>query len=289
MTLPQKDMLENVQHSTEYIPYSFYECDIPRWFMGTPMHWHGEFELDYVVHGTGEFICDGKKYTADEGALFLLPPNMLHAAYPHEGNELFYYALVFSPTMLGTNDRCTMEHIRPLANGAYQIHPFIPQSSKKYAELRDSAERIFACFVDRIECSELLLKSELFRFFWLLAIDGGILFQEKASEDCGDRIRPALEYMIKNFRSKISIAHLAAVSHMSDSYFMSSFKKAVGISAIEYLNQLRINAACALLLSTEGSISEIALNCGYGNLSNFNRQFRNICGCSPKEYRKQCG
>lgn len=289
MTLPQKDMLENVQHSTEYIPYSFYECDIPRWFVGTPMHWHSEFELDYVIYGTGEFICGGKKYTAGEGALFLLPPNMLHAAYPHEGNELFYYALVFNPTMLGTNDRCTMEHIRPLTSGACQIHPFIPKTAKNYSGLRASAERIFSCIVDHIECSELLLKSELFRLFWLLATDGDILFQETVSGDYGDRIRPALEYMIKNFRVKISIAHLASVSHMSESYFMNSFKKAVGVSAVEYLNQLRIHAACEALSTTEDAVSEIALACGYGNLSNFNRQFRRISGCSPKEYRRQYG
>lgn len=44
------------------VPYSFYECDIPHWFMGTPMHWHSEFESYYVIHGTGEFICGGEKY-----------------------------------------------------------------------------------------------------------------------------------------------------------------------------------------------------------------------------------
>ena len=64
-------------------------------------------------------------------------------------------------------------------------------------------------------------------------------------------------------------------------------KKAVGMGAIEHLTHLRINAACDALSDTSKIISEIAFSCGYSNLSNFNRQFKQIMGCSPKEYRKR--
>ena len=56
---------------------------------------------------------------------------------------------------------------------------------------------------------------------------------------------------------------------------------------MEYLAQLRVKAACEALASSEKRISEIALSCGYGNLSNFNRQFKRIAGCTPREYRSQ--
>ena len=54
-----------------------------------------------------------------------------------------------------------------------------------------------------------------------------------------------------------------------------------------HLSHLRVNAACEALSSTRNKVSEIAFSCGYGNLSNFNRQFKRTMGCSPNEYRKQ--
>ena len=68
---------------------------------------------------------------------------------------------------------------------------------------------------------------------------------------------------------------------------MRCFKNAVGIGAIEHLAQIRINAACEALSDGGKQIADIAFSCGYGNLSNFNRQFLKRVGCSPKEYGKK--
>ena len=77
------------------------------------------------------------------------------------------------------------------------------------------------------------------------------------------------------------------IAHMSSSYFMSCFKQNFGLGAIEYLNQVRIRSACDLLRNTDRSISDIAFDTGFHNLSNFNRQFRTKVGCSPQTYRKE--
>jgi AraC-like DNA-binding protein len=55
---------------------------------------------------------------------------------------------------------------------------------------------------------------------------------------------------------------------------------------VEYINKVRINAACKMLLCGKMPVTEVAFSCGYGNLSNFNRQFRRITGRSPREYRE---
>ena len=91
------------------------------------MHWHSEFELSYVVRGRGEFVCGGEKFIGEAGNLLILQPNVLHAACPSAEDGLLYYALVFSPAMLGAgvHDRCTAESIHPLINGDYKIDPFI--------------------------------------------------------------------------------------------------------------------------------------------------------------------
>lgn len=287
MMIPSRETEEKRQHSTTLRPYSFYECRIPEYFMNVPMHWHNEFEINCILRGKGEFICGDDKFTAGEGNLLILPPNMPHAAYPGQSGELIYYALVFNPTMLGagSNDRCTTECIRPLINGSLKISPLILPGTKNYDEIKVTIDRIFSCAHGNLPQLDLLLKSELMRLFWLLEDDETIICRKDTGISYSEIIRPALEYMMNNFQENITIDQLAALAHLSKSYFMSCFKKAVGIGAIEHLTQLRINAACDALSSTGKNISDIAFGCGYSNLSNFNRQFKKIVGCSPKEYR----
>ena len=253
------------------------------------MHWHSEFELNRILSGAGEFICGDKHFTATAGDFLLIPPNMLHAAYPLENHELVYQVLVFHPAMVGanTNDRCTIECIRPLMNGSVQHSSAIRPESQNFSEIKSSVDRIFSCVYGNLPQLDLLLKSELLRLLWLLNQTAGPVVSNDTSISYTEIIRPALEYMMENLQENITIDHLANVSHLSKSYFMNCFKKAVGMGAIEHLTHLRINAACDALSDTDNRVSEIAFACGYSNLSNFNRQFKQIMGCSPKEYRKK--
>lgn len=308
--MPNREMLENRKHSTAYIPYSFYECRMPELYLNVPLHWHDEFEINRVLLGKGEFICGDEKLIAEEGDLLILPPDTLHAAFPCEGSVLVYQAMVFNPVMLGanSNDRCAVEYIRPIMKGNIRPRTRIHREMPNYAELKASADLLFSYSGlpkpgDKVEAGkdtfhtsspreDLLLKGELLRFFGLLdckrandvSADGSKRAQDTVSYS--EMIRPALEFMVENYRDNISVEELAERVHLSKSYFMSCFKKAAGIGAIEYLAQLRINAACRMLKDTTRSVSDIAYSCGYNNLSNFNRQFRKLAGCSPKEYRR---
>lgn len=287
--MPSRETEEKCQHSTTLIPYSYYECRIPEAISNVPMHWHSEFELNRIMQGVGEFICGDDRFTAREGDFFLFPPNMLHAAYPKENSPLFYQALVFHPVMLGTDskDRATIECIRPVLSGDVRLSGPITPASMHYAELTAAAAQIFSCVSGNQPKLDLLLKSELLRFFFLSEdhfIPGNT---EKNGVSYSTLIRPALEHMMEHFQETITIEELGELTHLSNSYFMGCFKKAVGVGAIEYLTQLRINAACDALSGTTHPVAEIAFCCGYSNLSNFNRQFKKIVGCSPKEYRSR--
>ena len=270
--IPDKQTEEKRQHSTTFIPYSCYECRIPDYFPSIPMHWHSEFEIDCILSGKGEFICGDDRLTVTEGDFLILPPNMLHAAYSLPGGNLNLDAFVFHPSMLGarSNDRCTTECIRPLINGNMKLYPHISPDKPDYPSIKAAADQIFLCAHLNLPQSDLLLKSELLRLFFLLE-QGDMTGHEPNEFSCSEVIRPTLEYMGKNFRENISIEQLASLAGLSKSYFMNCFKKAVGVSAIEHLKQLRINAACEALSDSKDSISEIAFHCGYNNLSNFNR------------------
>ncbi|MCM1174567.1 MAG: AraC family transcriptional regulator [Blautia sp.] len=286
---PDKETEEKVQHSTTLIPYSYYECRLPEWYANVPMHWHSEFEINYIHRGMGEFICGSQKFTAVEGDILILPPNMLHTAYPCKDNLLNYDAFVFSPVLLGasSNDRCTAECIRPIINGHVQVKVLFSPDSKDYTDIKALTKRIFFCAQENSPRMDLLLKGELMRLFWLLENNGDILFQQDAGTGRNEIIRPVLEYMARNYQNDITVEQLAGLIHLSKSYFMKCFKDTVGVGAIEHLTQLRMNAVCEALSATGDKIADIAFRCGYNNLSNFNRQFLKKVGCSPDEYRKR--
>lgn len=99
------------------------------------------------------------------------------------------------------------------------------------------------------------------------------------------RIKPVFSYIHKNFRKTISISEIAAVAGYSECYFMSMFKKITGYTFVEYLNIIRIENARKLLVESDMSVSEIAWQSGFNNLSYFIRLFKKKFDCSPLKYR----
>ena len=78
---------EKRQHGSMQVPYSYYDCRMPDYFPGVPLHWHGEMELNYIKRGTGYFQYEDRLLTAHAGDIFLIQPNLVHAILPAEQIE----------------------------------------------------------------------------------------------------------------------------------------------------------------------------------------------------------
>lgn len=277
---------ENRIHSSRIKPFSYYKCAIPDYFYCVPMHWHSEFEINFIREGAAEFICGTDKFTSSKGDIIITQPNELHSIYPCEYTRQIYDTLVFSSDIFGISDsdRYFNECIRPLINGSMRITAHITPKHHYYSELAMTAENIFSCAKGDTPQLDMLMRSELLKLLWLLETEAE---QGTSTGKYDSIIRPALEYIAEHFSENITVAQLAASVHLSESYFMNLFRKQVGLSAVEYISHFRIDTACRELIGTKKSVLEIAFDCGYRNISNFNRQFRKITGCSPTEYRNR--
>ena len=99
-------------------------------------------------------------------------------------------------------------------------------------------------------------------------------------------INKALAYIDSHLTEPFSEGDLAAIAKRSPSAFSRSFRRHTGMSLVEYVNRLRINLACQLLMSeAELPITEICYAAGYNNVSNFNRQFLAQKGMPPSRFR----
>lgn len=279
---------EKKQHSSQLVPFSYYKSLIPDYFANVPLHWHGEFEINFVLEGCAEFICGDNRFVSSKGDIIIIPPNMLHAVYPHDGGRLLYDTIVFSHEMLGTaeNDRCAVTCLKPLVSGGFDLRNLITKEHPRYSEIKTAVESIFSCAKGNTPLLDMLMKSGLLRLFWLLETNGDISLRAPNAISRIEVIRPAIAYMTENYSEDITIEQLAETVCLSKSYFMRRFKEAAGVGAIAYLSQLRIRKACEILSQTDKTAAETAFACGFRNLSNFNRLFRKIAGCTPKEYRK---
>ena len=124
------------------------------------------------------------------------------------------------------------------------------------------------------------------RTFWLLINSGSILYGDYNQTVSDKNIKDTIEYIKDHYNTGLSVKSLAQNVHLSESYFMGKFRRVTGMGVIEYVNIIRIKAACGLLVNSDFSSAQIAFEVGFRNLSNFNRQFKKIVGHSPREYRK---
>lgn len=100
-------------------------------------------------------------------------------------------------------------------------------------------------------------------------------------------IKSSLQYINQNYQDKLSLSIVAESLHTNPSYLSMLFKRNLGITFTEYLNQTRVSKSCSLLSTTNLSLSEISTKCGFEDQSYFSKVFKKEMGMSPKDYRNQ--
>lgn len=107
----------------------------------------------------------------------------------------------------------------------------------------------------------------------------------KKSKAIDAKIMLSVEHIEKHFAEDISIETLAKVSNMSESRFYPCFKKALGVTPIDYINHFRINRAIIMLTDNRFTIEEISEKCGFQSSAYFRRVFKKITGKTPRDYK----
>jgi AraC-like DNA-binding protein len=110
-----------------------------------------------------------------------------------------------------------------------------------------------------------------------------LAFDERGNK----RMSDVYTFIKENYFKHIPLEKVAKIAKMSPFAFSRYFKKNSGAGFIEYLNRVRTNKACYLLRETEYPVHDIAMECGFASISNFNKQFRKTEGTSPRDFRAQ--
>ena len=101
------------------------------------------------------------------------------------------------------------------------------------------------------------------------------------------RINDAIKYIEQNYTDSISTKRLAKLTNVSEGHFCHIFKEAIGKTAIEYQTNLKLNKAVDLLKTTDMTVLEIAMQCGFSDANYFVRIFKKYKNCTPGALRRQ--
>lgn len=283
-----KNTEEKKKHSSAYVPYSPYRGVIPDYYPSVPLHWHREFELAIFYEGRGEFRIGDEFINVNPGDIIVIKPGTLHSTEKKGSRKLIYDTIVFDESILFGNhsERCYTDYLNIFDRDDSKITLPINSATSGYAEIKKNTEELFESCFSFSGSGDLNVKIKLMQIFALI-LESGTVNTGYSFKMSTDVIKPSIDYIRNNYSDKITVETLADQCHLSKSYFMNMFKKVTGKTVIGYLMQVRIDNACKLLANEHMAASEAAVSVGYTNISNFNRQFKQLTGLTPKEFKKR--
>ncbi|WP_284645264.1 AraC family transcriptional regulator [Paenibacillus silviterrae] len=274
-------------YTTKDSPFQF-ELLINRLKKGYPSHRQDYLEFSYVKSGTGWETINGVKHRMEAGTFSFLLPYQIHELFTDPGSELILYNCRFSMELLtGQNQE---ELMNGMVNGTEGLPSFVQLDGKEKAwmdsQLEEMIEEYAGSELWRNSYLQVKLKELLIRFDRYRRKNGATPNGKPASGQSAGAAWPIIHYINCNYQENLTLGGIAKNFSLSISRVSEIIKKATGQSYVHFLQDLRIRHACSLLVSTEMSVSEIALEVGYGSYNTFSRIFRDIKGVSPSKYRK---
>lgn len=282
---------ETKKHSNTLFPYNTYLCSIPLDFTDVPIHWHNEMEIIYIKKGCGTITLDFESHYVEAGDIIVVVPGQTHGINQLNNYTMEYENIIFDLDMLipKQSDGSETLYFFPLLSGNLHFNHIITKEDTSYNKISDCLNRADKlCSYGLPKGYELAIKGYLYEFlFCIYEISESSDIIRIDNNKNLDKIKDVIKYIEENYQHPISIDEISSVCNFSSSHFMKYFKKVMGTSFIDYLNDYRLSMASRLLLSSSDNILEIAAECGYDNLSYFNRLFKKKYNVTPSVYRQK--
>ncbi len=239
------------------------------------IHWHERMELLLVVSGEMTVKLGQNEVTASSGNLVIVPPFKSHSGVT--GNSgVNYYVLMFDLSAFNSPLNINRHFFNPLIN---QTADFIPLTDNN--EIVSLANMILEEHKTNDYSSSIIVMGKIYEFLGLL-YRHCLIEEQNIIED--NRLKNVLEYIDKNFSENISSYSLSHLFGYDESYFCRRFKTVTGLTPMNYIQILRLEAARRKIKSGEYKIAEIALSCGFSDSNYFTRCFKKHYGITPLKY-----
>jgi AraC-like DNA-binding protein len=248
----------------------------------------------FVVAGRGEHQVDDFVTPISPGMFMVIHYNQVHA-YHTKGKGLNIYNIYLDPQRHPLPD--LGPKLRPWVTRLIPLHPELGHDRNRVTHMHfkntTRLEGILAAMADESAARELGCHEAMRACFQLFLIESVRLMAHQipgqrpdlCATDCAmENLRV---YLDENYSVRLTLAHIAEKVNLSPNYLCRVFKRYTGRTVFQYLMQRRIEAAILQLTSTKDKVISIAYDCGFDDITHFNRTFRRLVGTTPREYRKR--
>lgn len=252
-----------------------------------PPHLHAETEFLYVTAGKVTVECGNNTFDVNKGETLMISRSIPHATTQSKDIPTANILLQVNLEKFTCGENRMLQKILGFLNE--NKHPYykFEAGNPTTFEINKCIEEMLKEKNSKSIGNEFFIKSCIYRL-------SGILHRNKILDDyfanidikALSRLEPALLYIDRHIKNNITLESLADTVHLNPEYLSRMFKKITGKNIFSYVNYIRINYACKLLVDTDMSILEISIESGYSSISNFNRYFLKIKDCTPTMYRK---
>lgn len=272
-------------------PFSIKFTDMePFYCMNHTFHWHNYLEIAFVKQGKGIYYVENRTYEMNEGDIVVInniEPHYMEVLPPV---NMVMPVVMFEPQLVWSSES--------LFDYNY-MEPFFERSSNFNNKIDSKSEigkRIFALlseiedeYVNKTVGYKLMIKAKLLHIITYL-----IRHYQDSSKNTEsitskskrlEKLEKVFDYINRYYSQKIELKTLAELAYMSPNYFSTFFKQSTGFTPIEYLNKMRISKSIEMLRETDFSIAQIAMDCGFSNLANYNKIFKQLTETTPTGIR----
>lgn len=254
------------------------------------LHFHNYLEIGYCYYGNGSIVTEGQSWKYENDTFTVIPKNYIHRTRSNpERIEKWEYLFVDMDGLF--NELYQSEHAA--------IAGLLKEKIEKEVQVCTAGESPEAASVIRLTLEEARNRKKFYKEsmkgclqLLLVMLARNADFEEEASDDAErgkkeNRLGVVLEYISTHYSQNICISTLAELSHVSETHLRRLFQKVMNISPLEYINLVRIQAACHELQKTDKPVDKIREEVGFETASTFNRNFKKLVNMSPNEWRKR--
>ena len=292
---PDLSLKEDVIHGTREHPVSVLHFTAGK---GTPYperffvkrHWHDYVEILFIIKGDYLVEINLQEHLLKEGDLCIM-----NSGEPHQitgtGTDGIHDVILFTPRILDFSyaDEWEENYIAPFLKRTLMFKNILHPEDAGYEPVLSVFQKAAAAGLEQKPGWYIPCKLRILEFFSLAVREQMLLPAEKlmsaASNRKITRYKTIVTYMEKHYQEPLSLQQLSGLISCNDQYLCRFFREIAGVSPIRYLISYRLERACSLLLHTAQPVTDIALECGFENISYFIRKFREEKGCTPREYR----
>lgn len=251
-----------------------------------PSHWHDDIEFIIVLSGEMQYNINGETIILKEDEGIFVNTRQMHFGFSDSKKECEFLCILLHPMLLCVTPAYERDFVLPLIHNAclpfVHLHPTIPWQKKLCTQIK----RIYSTKKETVAQMKI---QAAFITIWALLYENIASVNNNEKRQNGDLaiIKNMIGFMQQNYRTRISLADIAASGAVGQSKCCKLFAKYLGQTPKQNLTQYRLNQSMELLKASDMTIIEIAGETGFASASYYAETFRKWTGKSPTEYRNE--